>query len=156
MSGVKSFLLAIDLAGRKRDDAIQVLMQAQRGHLFAQDQLAQLETYATETESKWTVTAQSGTTPEMLRHQYQFMDRLQQAIGLQNGVLENETRKVDAAKRMVLTAEFRLHGLKQVLKKKRADLAALQSRREQKQMDEFAAMRSRQVSTAVHLTGERS
>jgi len=155
MSGVKSFLLAIDLAGRKRDDAIQGLMQAQRSHLFAQDQLAQLETYAAETESKWTATAQSGTTPEMLRHQYQFMDRLQQAIGLQNGVLGNETHKVDAAKRIVLAAEFRLHGLNQVLKKKRADIAAIQSRREQKQMDEFAAMRSRQVSTG-HLTGERS
>lgn len=155
MSAVKSFLLAIDMATRKRDQASQESMRVQGAHLFAQNQMVQLETYAAETESRWTAAAQISTSPELLRHHYQFMDRLHHAIGLQKGVLENETRKVDAAKRLVLDAEFRLISLKQVLKKKQNDIATLQTRREQKQMDEFAALRSSQ-STGEYFSGERA
>ena len=147
MSAIKSFLLAIDLATRKRDEVAQALMRVQSAQLFAQDQMSQLEVYADETASRWTVAAQSGTTPELLRHHYQFLDRLQHAIGLQQGVLANETRKVDQAKRLMLEAEFRLLSLQQVMKKKQAGLALIQSRREQKQMDEFAALQTRRAST---------
>lgn len=143
MSALRSFLLAIDLATRKRDEAAQALMRVQSACLFAQDQMSQLEVYAAETASRWTKAAQSGTTPELLRHHYQFLDRLQQAIGLQQGVLANESRKLEHAKRLVLEAEFRLLSLQQVLKKKQADLALIQSRREQKLMDEFAALQTR-------------
>lgn len=155
MTGLRSFLLAIEMATSKRDQASQDSMRVQRGHLFAQDQMAQLETYAAETESRWTAAAQISTTPELMRHHYQFMARLQHAIGLQKDVLENESRKVVAANRRVLEAEFRLISLKQVLKKKQADMAILHARREQKQMDEFAAMQTRQ-STRGYFSGERS
>ena len=154
MSALKSFLLAIDMATRKRDQANQGLMLAQQAYFFAQDQMMQLETYAAETESKWTTAAQISTSPEMMRHHYQFMGRLHHAIGLQKGALENESRKVDAAKRVVLEAEFRLVSLTQVLKKKQADLNLLQSRREQKQMDEFASLRSRQSTGEYSVENE--
>ncbi|NDP39195.1 MAG: flagellar export protein FliJ [Rhodoferax sp.] len=153
MSAVKSFLLAIDLATRKRDEVAQGLMRVQSAHLFAQDQMSQLEIYAAETASRWTAAAQVGTTPELLRHHYQFLDRLQQAIGLQQGVLAHESRKVAQAKQLVLQAEFRLASLKQVLKKKQAGLALIQTRREQKQMDEFAALQTRRTS-AGHFSGD--
>ncbi|MDO8262406.1 MAG: flagellar export protein FliJ [Gallionella sp.] len=154
MSAVRSFLLAIEMATRKRDQANQDLMRVQNAHVFAQNQMAQLETYAGETESRWTAAAQVSTSPELMRHHYQFMDRLHHAIGLQNGALENEVRKVVAAKKLVMEAEFRLISLKQVLKKKQADISVLQSRREQKQMDEFAALRGGQ-STGGYFSGER-
>jgi flagellar FliJ protein len=154
MSAVRSFLLAIEMATRKRDQASQDSMRVQNAHLFAQNQMVQLETYAAETETRWTAAAQISTSPELLRHHYQFMARLHHAIGLQQGALENESRKVAGAKRLVLEAEFRLASLKQVLKKKQADIGLIQSRREQKQMDEFAAMRSGQL-TNRHFSGER-
>lgn len=155
MSGIKSFLLAIDMATRERDQASQGWMRARDAHLFAQEQMTQLQGYAEETESRWTAAAQTSTTPELMRHHYQFMERLQHAIGLQKEVLENSDRKVDAAKQLVLEAEFRLFGLKQMVNKKQADVAALQARREQKQMDEFAALQTRQ-STSGYFSGERS
>jgi flagellar FliJ protein len=155
MSAVKSVLLAVDLATRKRDQAGQGVMQVQGAHRFAQEQMAQLETYAAETEARWTAAAQTSTTPELMQHHYQFMDRLHHAIGLQQGVLEAASRRVDAAKRLVLEAEYRLVSLQQVLKKKQADMAIIQTRREQKQMDEFAAMQTRQ-STGRNFSGERS
>ena len=142
MSALKSVLLAIDLATAQRDQMAQDLMNAQQDHQFAQDQMAQLQTYALETESRWTARAQIGTTPEVMRHHYQFMDRLQHAVGLQSGALENTGHKAEMAKKCVLEAEFRLVSLKQVLKKKQSDLLLLQSRREQKQMDEFASLSS--------------
>ncbi len=141
MSAVKSFLLAIEMATRQRDLSSQNLMRVQSAYLFAQDQMSQLTTYAAETESKWVAAAQISTSPELMRHHYQFMDRLHYAMNLQKSTLENEVRKVEAAKSVVLAAEFRLVSLKQVLKKKQADLAVLQGRREQKQMDEFASLR---------------
>lgn len=155
MSGIKSFLLAIDMATRERDRASQGLMRVRDAHLFAQEQMTQLQGYAEETESRWTAAAQTSTTPELMRHHYQFMERLQHAIGLQKVVLENSGRKVDAARQLVLEAEFRLLGLKQMVNKKQADVAALQARREQKQTDEFAAQQTRQ-STSGYFGGERS
>lgn len=154
MSAVKSFMLAIDLATRKRDAAAQVLTGVQSACLFAQDQMSQLEVYAAETASRWTVAAQSGTTPELLRHHYQFLDRLQQAIAMQQGVLAKENLKLEHARRVVLDAEFRLLSLQQVLKKKQADLALVQTRREQKQTDEFAALQTRRT-TAGQSSGDQ-
>ncbi|MEI8170801.1 MAG: flagellar export protein FliJ [Rhodoferax sp.] len=155
MSAIKSFLLAIDMATLKRDQANQGLMRAQNAYLFAQDQMSQLETYAAETESRWTAAAQISTSPEMMKHHYQFMGRLHHAISLQTEALGNEHRKVDLAKRVVLQAEFRLVSLKQVLAKKQAGLDVLLARREQKQMDEFAAMRKPQFSDE-YFSGGRS
>lgn len=155
MSALKSVQLAIEVATGKRDQAGKLLLQVQQAHLFAQDQLAQLEGYAQESEAKWAANAQVSTSPELMRHHYQFMGRLHQAIGLQQGVLYNSAHKMEQAKQVLLEAEFRLVGLKQVLKKKQADLAKLQGRREQKQMDEMAALRSRSGGAAL-FSGERS
>lgn len=155
MSAVKSLLLAIDVATRNRDQAGQGLMHVQNAYLFAQDQMTQLAVYAAETESRWMAATQISTTPELMGHHYQFMGRLHHAIGMQKDILENASRKVDVAKRLVLEAEFRLVSLNRILKRKQTDMALVQARREQKQMDEFAAMQSRQ-SMGGHFSGERS
>lgn len=155
MSVLKSVALAIDLATAKRDQAGRVLAQLNRAHLFAQDQMAQLEVYAAETDTKWTTAAQISATPELMRHHYQFMGRLYQAIELQKGVLESSNLKVSTAKQQLLEADFRLASLKLVLEKKKADLSQLQSRREQKQMDEFAAMQTSRTGGGC-FTGDQS
>lgn len=139
MSAVKSVLLAIDLATRKRDLVGKNLAQVQQAYQAAQDQLAQLENYAADTDLRWTAKAQISATPELMQHHYQFMGRLHHAIDLQSGVLEDLSRRLEGAQKLLLEAEVRMSSLKQVLKKKQADIARLQARREQKQMDEFAA-----------------
>jgi flagellar FliJ protein len=82
----------------------------------------------------------------MMRHHYQFMDRLQQAVILQEGVLGQWGSKVERARKHWLETEFRVTSLKQVLKSKEAELALVQGRREQKEMDEFAAMQTRRAA----------
>lgn len=140
MSALKGMALAIDLAISKRDQAGKYFVQAQRACLFAQGQLDQLESYAADSEARWTTAAQISMTPELLQHHYQFMGRLRDAIGLQHGVMADLNRQLDEAKRRALEAEFRLAGLRKVMGKKLADIAVTTARREQKQMDEFAAM----------------
>lgn len=146
MPKFRSLLLAVDLAITKRDQALTVLQTHRNNHVFAQSQMDQLQQYATETEQRWTSSAQKGTSPELLQHHYQFMTRLQQAVALQQSALASFVSKVQAAEQQVLQAEFRIASLKLVLGKRQDELARLQQRQEQKQMDEFASTQTlRQV-----------
>ena len=142
MSILNSLSLAIDLATRKRDQAMTLLQQFQRMHDASLDQMAQLEGYAAETELKWTAVAQVGSTPELMGHHYQFMDRLHHAISLQKEVVSGAVQKVEASRRLTMESELRLASLRLALKKKQASIALLNDRHEQKQMDEFAALQS--------------
>lgn len=142
MSILNSLSLAIDLATRKRDQSIVVLKHLQKIHESSQNQMAQLEGYAAETEGKWAAASQVGSTPELMVHHYQFMARLSQAIQLQTEVVNGSAQKVEVARRLTMDCELRLASLRLALKKKQESLALLQGRREQKQMDEFAALQS--------------
>jgi flagellar FliJ protein len=140
MSTLRALALAIDLATEKRDEAGRQLMQAQRTYQFALNQLGQLESYAADSESRWLSAAQVSVDTGVLQHHYQFMDRLRHAIGLQDGVLADQQRQMEAARQRVQEAEARLAGLKKVMARKQMEQLRTQARREQKQMDEFAAM----------------
>jgi flagellar FliJ protein len=69
------------------------------------------------------------------------MDRLQNAVSLQHGVIKNLEQQLSLAHQKLLQAEYRLAGFKQVLKGRRLALNGVQQRREQRITDEFAAMR---------------
>ena len=141
MSLLRTLGVAIDVACRKRDAASQLLGQAQQRQIAARNQLTQLETYASETEGRWASQAQICALPELMRHHYQFMERLNQAIQMQRQILDEQTHWVDVAKKGLLDADIRVATLRQVLAKKQQEAQRLQDRREQKQMDEFAALR---------------
>jgi flagellar FliJ protein len=142
MAALKSLLLAIELVSAQRDQARGHMQKTLRADTFAQDQMQQLRQYAQETELRWLQGAQVSTSPELLQHHYQFMARLNQAILLQDGVVSGTRQRVDAAKQVVLQAEFRLASFKQVLAGRQAAIAKTQQRREQKQMDEFASLQT--------------
>lgn len=140
MSAFKSLALAIELGSVKRDQALAQLQAMWRAHAFAQEQMDQLRQYAQETDQRWTQGAQKSTTPALLHHHYQFMERLNQAIALQDGALGNAMQRVEAARQELLQTELRLASLKLVLTHRQAGLAKVQQKRDQKQMDEFAAL----------------
>jgi flagellar FliJ protein len=140
MTALKSLVLAIELATRQRDDALAQLRRTMQADAFAQGQMQQLRQYAQETEQRWIQGAQISTSTELLRHHYQFMARLNQAILLQDGVLSNSSQRVETARQVVLNAEFRVASFKQVLASRQAVLEKKKQRQEQKQTDEFAGM----------------
>ncbi|MBV2218634.1 MAG: flagellar export protein FliJ [Diaphorobacter sp.] len=142
MSSLKAFEVAVELAERRRDAARQALKNVQDARLAAQAQLEQLTGYAAETQGRWGMKADSAMQPEVMYHHYQFMGRLDHAIGLQTGVVSGQDVRVDKARQALLEAELRLASLRKVLERRRAEVALQQQRREQKQTDERAALRA--------------
>lgn len=153
MSNLKGIVLAIELATRQRDQSAQVSAKARRALEFARDQMAQLQSYAGDTDARWTGSASVARSGELIRHHYQFMDRLQQAIALQTGAINAAVFQVEQADKALLQAEFRLAGLNQVLKARQAALDVIQRRRDQRQTDEFASMQHARAK-AQSMNGE--
>lgn len=154
MSGLKSVLLAIEHASLRRDELAKAVARVERSQNFARDQMAQLKGYAADTDARWTGSGARGVSLELVRHQYQFMDRLQQAIELQSGVLANTARQLELAKANLLQAEIRLSGLNQILKSRQTAMLSQQRRREQRQTDEFAALQYTR-NRALPMSGEK-
>jgi len=154
MSGLKSVLLAIEHASLRRDELAKAVARVERSQNFARDQMAQLKGYAADTDARWTGSGARGLSLELVRHQYQFMDRLQQAIELQSGVLANTARQLELAKANLLQAEIRLSGLNQILKSRQTVMLSQQRRRDQRQTDEFAALQYTR-NRALPMSGEK-
>lgn len=149
MTALNGLIVVIDVAQRKRDDAGLVLVQVQRHHASAQQQMDQLQGYAVDTESRWSAPAQVHATPQIMAHYYQFMARLQQTIELQQGVIADLQRQCQMAKQFLLEAEIRVAGLTRLLEKRRSVLARALARGEQKESDEFAARQMRRIRTEL-------
>lgn len=147
MSNLNALSVAIEAATRKRDEARKVSQSALAVQQAAHAQLRQLEDYARETQDRWGAKADATMKPEVMYHHYQFMDRLGHASGIQSGVVGEQAARVDAAQRALLQAEIRLASLRKVIDKRRHDLESLQTRRDQKQTDERAALQYRGAAT---------
>lgn len=147
MSTLNALTVAVEVASRKRDEARQLLQDAQGAQQAAQDQLDQLQGYARETEGRWGMRANAAVQPEVMFHHYQFMDRLGHAAGLQTSVVGAHASRVQEATRALLEAELRLASLRKVVEKRQQDHERQQARREQKQTDERASM---QVRNAIN------
>lgn len=133
--------LAIDLAVRQRDACAQGLALAQQQTQHGQQQLQQLQSYAQDTDARWTQgQPAAGLSAELVRHHYQFVERLQHAIGMQDGVMANLVRQELQCRQALAQAEMRLAGLKQVLDRRLQQRLAVEQRREQARMDEMAAL----------------
>ena len=145
MSSLNALSVAVEVASRKRDDARKVLQDTLAAEQAARAQLNQLEDYARETESRWGMKADTTMQPEVMYHHYQFMNRLGHAASIQNGVVGDQSARVQAAQRALLDAELRLASLRKVVEKRRSDFALQQQRRDQKQTDERAALQYRNV-----------
>ena len=141
MSALSALSVAVDLAERKRDEARRALQDALRAQQAARDQMEQLKGYAQETQNRWGMRANAHVQPEVMYHHYQFIGKLEHAIGLQSGVVQEQARRVEQARQALLQAELRLTSLRKVVERKQHEMAIAQMRREQKQTDERASLR---------------
>ena len=143
MSKFHAIELAMELATRQRDAMAQKYAQAQRNLDFGKNQLAQLEGYAADTDSRWAAGggAAVALSAELIRHHYQFMERLQSAVQMQKGVLAGLEAQLQAAHKALLQAEYKLAGLGTVLKARKLQHEGVLARREQRMTDEFASQR---------------
>lgn len=151
MSSLNALMVAIDAATRKRDEARQAMQERMRSWQAAQGQMAQLQGYATEMQGRWGAQESQAVQPEVMYHQYQFMERLQHAMGLQTKVLADQAIRLETAQKALLSSEMRVSSLRKVVQARRRDLALVQMRREQKETDERAALQFFRRSFGLHV-----
>jgi flagellar FliJ protein len=142
MSSLVALKLAIELAEVQRDQALAMLQKEKHLQQYAQGQMHQLNDYAAETDQRWGLRAQAPTSPELLQSHVLFMQKLEQAIALQHGVLGQSAQKVQNAQALLLKAEQKLASFKQLVALRQAQEARAQQRLEQKLTDEMAAQQA--------------
>ncbi|ACY31208.1 flagellar export protein FliJ [Comamonas thiooxydans] len=140
MSSLNALNVAIEAAERKRDAARTTMQERQRAQQAAQAQMDQLQGYVLEMQARWGPQEGLAVQPEVMHHQYQFMERLQHAIGLQTRVVADQDIRLETARQALLAAELRVTSLQKVVQARRRDVALAQMRREQKDTDERATM----------------
>jgi flagellar FliJ protein len=139
MSNLQTLHKVVDLAARRRDDALTTLGQAQRELQAAQDQMNQLRSYADEALLRW---AQRSTTggvdANLLHHHRQFMEKITHAIEFQQAVQRSREEVVERAQAQVYAAERDVAGLRKYAERKQQVIEHRALRQEQKATDEMA------------------
>ena len=141
MATHRAFEVAIDLAARQRDTARNAVVRLRGQCHHARMQLDQLTGYAAETRQRWGAREGATLLPEVLRHQRQFLQRLEQTTDMQRGVVRELGQRIDRAVALLAAAEARLASLRHVLERRLREDALRQQRREQKETDELAMQR---------------
>ena len=139
MTNLSGISLAIELAVKRRDICQRRVAMLERHSAAAQGQMEQLRSYAADKDAGWIDAAPGIFSGELIRHHYQFMERLQQAVEMQTGVLGQANDRVAEARAALANAEIRLEGLNRILKLRVSAKDLLLKRREQKQTDDFAS-----------------
>jgi flagellar protein FliJ len=138
MSNLKALHKVVEIAEKRRKDALLTLGQQQRELNMANEQMQQLEAYAKETEQRWELRSGTGVDAAMLHHHRHFMQKILHAIEFQRGVLQERQQRVDQGQAQVFAAERDVAGLRKYAERKEQAKAAQVERQEQKATDEMA------------------
>jgi flagellar protein FliJ len=156
MSNLQTLHKVVDLAAKRRDDALTALGQAQRELQAAQDQMNQLRSYADEALQRWATRSTSGgVDAHLLHHHRQFMEKITHAIEFQGSVQRSREDMVEKAQAQVYAAERDVAGLRKYAERKQQAIDHRAMRQDQKATDEMAlTIHLRQ--TRIHAQGLRS
>lgn len=138
MTAIQTLNKVVELAQKRRDDALSTLTQLQRELRGAQDQMEQLQAYAAEAQQRWNARGASGVDATLLHHHRQFMQKIDHAMDFQRGVLSNREALVENGQQQVFVAERDLAGLRKYTDGKVQALLHKAQRQEQKATDELA------------------
>lgn len=140
---------ALELAQARRDAAAQALASSRQAWLAGQVQLDQLKSYSQESGGRWS-TRSGSCTPDLMRHHYQFMERLNHAISLQSRIIAEQGESIAREAAALREAEGRLESLRQLCLARRREWQRAQDLREQKLSDERATLRRARVTDTVN------
>jgi flagellar FliJ protein len=126
----------------RRDDAQEAVRAAIRAHEGAQAQLDGLVTYRAEYCARWSTQFAQSASIEILRCYQAFIGRLDQAIGQQQGVVRTAEAGIENARKRLVEREIRVATVERLIARRRALLARVQDRRDQKNLDELSQRRS--------------
>jgi flagellar FliJ protein len=157
-TAIQTLNKVVELAQKRRDEALGQLAQLQREMAQAQEQMQQLQTYADEAQARWSQRSSTGVDANVLHHHRQFMQKIDHATDFQRGVLSQRQEQIDKAQQQVHVAERDLAGLRKYTDSKVQALLHSAQRQEQKQTDEMALnihMRQRLAQSMITTKGAR-
>lgn len=128
----------IEIAERRRDEALAECARLQTEQRQAQEQMDQLVTYADEAHRRWAERGAVGVDVTLLMHHRQFMAKLENAMAFQQGVLADRAQRVQRATAAVQDAERDLASLRKYAARQIEAWQQTLQRREQKHTDEMA------------------
>lgn len=143
MTTIQTLNKVVELAEKRRDEAMGNLGRMQRELQIAQDQMDQLSAYAQESQARWQVRSSIGVDTALLMHHRQFMQKIDHAMEFQRGVLGERQAMIERSQEQVHAAERDLAGLRKFTERKQQAITHRAERQEQKHTDEMAL--------AVHL-----
>lgn len=125
-----------DVAGKRTDDAANVLAQCLRTLDAARQQLQELEQFRREYAQPVTAPGQPGMSVAELRNRQQFVARIDQAIIQQRSEIEQHTRFLAQARAAWVESRSRSAALETVTERHRNREQAGEERAEQAALDE--------------------
>ena len=138
MTTIQTLNKVVELAEKRRDEAMGNLGRMQRELQIAQDQMDQLSAYAQESQARWQVRSSIGVDTALLMHHRQFMQKIDHAMEFQRGVLGERQAMIERSQEQVHAAERDLAGLRKFTERKQQAITHRAERQEQKQTDELA------------------
>lgn len=138
MTQLQTLHKVVDIAEKRRDDALGALARKQRELQAAQNQMDQLAAYAQEAEARWAARSAVGVDAALLMHHRQFMQKIHHAMEFQRSVLSEHQQQIDQAQAQVHLAERDLAGLRKFTDRKQQAIDLKVQRQDQKQTDEMA------------------
>ena len=139
MSNIQTLNKVVELAEKRRDEALSALGQLQRERQVASEQMQQLQTYAQEAHQRWmTRSSTAGVDAQQLFHQRQFMAKIDHALEFQRGVIANREALIERSQGQLMVAERDVAGLRKYTERKLDALNLRALRQEQKSTDEMA------------------
>jgi len=135
---MQALVLLMQREQRLCDEAQAALQRAEDTVLRARQQRDGLLAHRAEYEAHWAAQFQHGASMDILLCYRSFMQRLEQAVLLQNRQVGLADRQCAQARRELMECERRLASVRKLLQRRLAELAQLGRQREQKQTDEQA------------------
>lgn len=158
MTTIQTLNKVVEIAEKRRDEAIAALAQQERELQIAQDQLQQLQSYASEAQKRFMARSSgSGVDAQQLLHQSQFMHKIDHAVEFQQSVIANREGQIERCRSQLMVAERDVAGLRKFTERKIQTVQQKQQRQEQKATDEMAlTIHLRQSLALAQAKGMRS
>ena len=138
MQKLQSLQLLMQREQQQCDQAQAALQRAAETARRAREQHEQLLAYRADYEARWSAQFRGGSSMDILLHYRSFMQRLEQAVVMQQRQADAAERQQAQARQRLLDCERRAASVRKLLERRAAELAHLGRQREQKHNDEQA------------------
>ena len=149
MDTLQPLVSLLEQTRAERDQALAEHQRQQRAAQAAQAQAEQLAGYRSEYAQRFGTSFQRSGALELMQCYQGFMTRLDGAVEQQQRTVAHAAARADTAQAALLAVELRVASVEKLIERRRAELALVQQRREQKAGDEFAARMSWQRGQAA-------